>query len=501
MPEHIKALIVILVLSFFVFGFARAPALNWVERVDYDRRRNLWLGLTTVAFLAHNFWLYALSAILLLVLAGKQDNNRVAVFFLAMLVLPPIAVDIPGFGLINILFSLNHVRLLTLAILLPMFMGLLHRTDIAPIGRPLADKLLIAYLILVVLLQLRETTVTDTLRQAFYVFIDAFIPYIVISRSLKELKHFREALSGFVLAALVLAAICLFEAAKHWQLYRAVSSALGAPLDTLSIVERGGILRAMGSTGHPIVAGYVMTVTLGFFLFLKNSLPNKQHQRFGLALISAGLVAPLSRGPWVGAGLMLVTYLATGPFALRRLAVLAFAGLMAIPLLSVLPGGEKVLNLLPFIGTVETNTIDYRAQLLDAAYKVMMRDPWFGSVDFALAPEMQAMIQGRGIIDIVNTYLLISLRSGFVGLGLFVGFFALIAWNLFRTLQKLADKNSELHLLGRSLFASLVAILAIIFTVSDISVIPTVYWSLAGLGVAYVAMIQTNIDQEPGGNQ
>jgi hypothetical protein len=40
------------------------------------------------------------------------------------------------------------------------------------------------------------------------------------------------------------------------------------------------------------------------------------------------------------------------------------------------------------------------------------------------------------------------------------------------------------------LLATLIGILVIIFTVSSITFIPVVYWSIAGLGVAYIQMVR-----------
>jgi O-antigen ligase len=77
-----------------------------------------------------------------------------------------------------------------------------------------------------------------------------------------------------------------------------------------------------------------------------------------------------------------------------------------------------------------------------------------------------------------------------VGLGLFVSFFALILLSIYRAMRSIRDINSEEHLLGRILVATLVAILLIIFTVSSVSIIPIVYWSVAGLGVAYAEMVR-----------
>lgn len=493
MPEHLKALIVILPMAAMVFAFARMPASTVMARPDYIHRRNLWFALTLAAFLAHNFWVYAFIASLLLAYSAAREPNKVALFLFTLMVIPDTGSQIPGFGLVNYLISLSHVRILELVILFPAFLKLLHKSDTLPFGRLATDKALALYMILVVSLALRETSITDTLRQGLYTFTGVFLPYFVISRSLKDIRAFKEAMLGFVLAAMVLALICVFEAARHWHLYRALTYALGIPIDTLSFVERGGILRAMGTVGHPIVAGYVMTVAIGFFMFIKSSVTNKLSRRLGLALLTAGLIAPLSRGPWIGAGVMIVAFLATGPHAAKRLAILAFSGLAALPIIAILPGGQNLIGLLPFIGSIDTGTIDYRAQLLESTYAVIMRNPWVGSTDFALAPEMQAMIQGQGIIDVVNTYLLISLEYGLVGLALFVGFFALIAWNIFQGYRGLRQTNIELFNLGRSLLASLTAILVIIFTVSSVGHIPVIMWSVAGMGAAYGIMLRSAV--------
>jgi len=123
---------------------------------------------------------------------------------------------------------------------------------------------------------------------------------------------------------------------------------------------------------------------------------------------------------------------------------------------------------------------------------VIKRNPWFGSINYLDTPEMESMRQGQNIIDIVNTYISVALEKGFVGLGLFVSFFFLTLLGIYRAMHSVQDKDSEEHLLGRVLLATLLAILIIIFTVSSISVIPIVYWSVAGLGVAYAQMVRKN---------
>lgn len=490
MPEHLRALIVILALACIVFAFARRPATDLIPYSDFTRRRNLWLALTLAAFISHSFWVYAVLMALVLALTQRRERNPLALFFILLFLIPPAPIQIPGLGLINYLFALDHVRLLALLILLPAFFTLRKRAGTLPFARTWPDKLLALYLLLSALLHLRETTLTDTLRQTLYLFTDVFLPYYVASRALKQLSDFKDAMLAFALATMVLALIGVFEYARHWLLYSALTNAMGIHWDMSNYLGRGGSLRASASTGQAIVLGYVISVAIGFYLFLHTRVRSRLQQRLGALLLAAGLFAPLSRGPWVGSAAIIAVFIATGRNAAKRLMLLGLAAVLALPLLSIIPGGNKLIDLLPYIGTIEKGNITYRERLLDNAIIVIQRNPVLGSIDFLSTPEMQSMIQGQGIIDIVNTYLIVTLKSGLIGLALFAGFFIAIALGIYKSFRTFQDKDDETLRLGRALLATLAGVLLTITTVSSISVIPVVYWSLAGLGVAYIQMVR-----------
>ncbi|VVM43293.1 hypothetical protein PS662_00410 [Pseudomonas fluorescens] len=488
MPEHFRALVVILVLAGVVFAMARRPAADLIPANDFIRRRNLWFVLTLLAFFSHSFWVYSAVTIVVLTVARKRERNPVALFFLLLFLVPPASAQIPGFGLINYFIDLNYVRLLSLCVLMPAFFALRRRADTRAFGRTWPDKLMAANLILTSLLLLRETTVTDTLRQSFYLFTDVFLPYYVASRALKNLSDFKDALLGFVLAAMVMSLIGLFEFARSWLLYSALIGAMGMQWEMSSYLNRGGLLRASVTTGQAIALGLVISTAIGLYLFLQEGVRSKLQRRLGALLLAGGLFAPLSRGPWIGAVGMLMVYIATGRHAIKRLMLLGLAGVLSLPLLTLVPGGQKVLDLLPFIGSVDAENITYRQRLFDNAVIVIQHNPLLGSFDFRKTPEMQSMIQGEGIIDIVNTYIGIALSFGLIGLGIFVAFFATTLFGIRKAMREYPDKDDEARRLGRALFATLVGILVTIVTVSSITVIPVVYWSVAGLGVAYAQM-------------
>ena len=493
MPENIRALIVILVLATFFFAFASQHATAIIESGDFKRRRNLWFAFTIISFLSLDFWIYASVAIPLLIYVNRHDSNPCAMFFFVLFALPMELFEIPGLGLFNFLLYLSHTRLLVLVILLPTFLFLRRQQDYLPLGRIVPDKLLAASLLLTAVVYFRDSlSFTDALRNSFYLLLDVFLPYVTFSRSVKYLKEFRDVLLSFVLAVMILALIASVEFYKHWLLYNSVAVAIQGEEGPTKYLGRDGMLRVIASAGHPIVLGYLMAVGVGFYLFLQRSIKHRTVRRLGMGLLAVGLIVPLSRGPWVGVAVLLIVFIATGRFAARKLIGLVLASTLLLSLLAILPGGERAINLLPFVGSTEIENIEYRQQLITNSIIVIKRNLWFGSGDFANTPEMESMRQGQGIIDVTNHYLGITLSSGLAGLGLFIGFFTITLMGIYRAMKSIADKDSGEYHLGRTLLATMFAILVIITTVSSIYFIPIIYWSVAGLGVAYMQMIGKN---------
>lgn len=488
MPEHLKTLGVILFLATLVFVFSKRPACAVaIPESDFARRRNLWFAITLTVFLAHNFWLFVIAVGALLLATTAREPNKAALYFLLLFAVPPIQAEITGLGIIRYFFAIDYLRLLSLTILLPAFFVLRKRAVSEGVKHHPADLLLAAYLILNLLLQLSVDTFTNTLRHAFYMFIDVVLPYYVVSRSLREMQAFREVLMSLLVAALLLALVGGFETARHWLLYSPLEDSLGVQWGYGSYLERDDSLRAQASTGQPIVLGYIMAVALGAMLFLKKSIPNHLSWLLGMALVLIGLVVPLSRGPWIGAAVLVLIFAATGPKAFSRLSLIGLAGLVAIPIALATPAGEKIIKYLPFIGSVDDETVTYRQLLIEVSLDIIEANPLFGSFDFLLF--LEELRQGQGIIDLVNSYLNITLASGLVGLSLFAGFFGVILLSIRKNMRAL-DASDERHLLGRAILAMLIGILVIIFTVSSINVIPIIYWAMAGLGVAYLRMLQ-----------
>ena len=494
MPEHLRALVVILGLAVPVFWIAqRVLCPSVIDVRDFVRRRNLWFGITLAAFLSHNYWLFlAISTVLMLWGASPQrERNPMALFFFLLFAVPAFKGALPGLGIFQHLFEVNHPRFLALFILLPAAMRLSREPSAPRLGRYAADWFLMGYLLLQVVLYFAATTLTQTMRAGFYLVVDMLLLYYVASRSVVDLRGFRDVAGSLGVALMVVAPIAVFEFLKHWLLFSPLTAALGLYWDAGTYLGRDDLLRAMGPAGHALVLGYALAVGLGFWMYLHRTLPTGVWW-VGAVVLFAGLIAPVSRGPWVGAALIVIVAVATGQNAAPRIMKLILAGAGIALLLALTPYGEKFLEYLPFVGSVDEGNVSYRKRLFDVSLMVIAQNPLLGSPTFLSNSTMEQMRQGQGIIDLVNSYLAIALSSGLIGLFLFSAIFVASFVGVYRAMGRNLFESNETELLGRSLLAVLLGVLVMIATVSSILVIPIIYWSVAGLSVAYSAMALNN---------
>ncbi|TNF57183.1 MAG: O-antigen ligase domain-containing protein, partial [Burkholderiales bacterium] len=95
MPEHLRALVVILVIATAVFHVARPVAVQVVPAETFARWRMAWFGLTLALFLSHNFWVYALLLVVWVRYLASREQHVVGLFLILLFVAPPSTVNIP----------------------------------------------------------------------------------------------------------------------------------------------------------------------------------------------------------------------------------------------------------------------------------------------------------------------------------------------------------------------------------------------------------------------
>ena len=495
MPENIVALIYVLAVATAIFVVGRRPIVeNFIDPADYARRRNLWFAITLLLFLSYSYWIYTIVSGILIAACAKRDRNPLAIYSLLLCIAPPHEISLSGLGIVNRLFDLDHYRFLSLLVLLPLAVRLYQtRHDRAPPPKGI-DAMVRAYVFVVFASYgVHSESATAALRSCFQLTLDMWLPYYCASRALRDRAAFRDVAASLVIGMAIMGVLGAFESARHWLLYDSLKAALGLPpADFLSYLGRGsdGPLRALVTMGHPIVLGYSMAVTLAFFLFLAPKLTPRWVRWAAAGALAMGLISPFSRGPWLGAAAMLLTVSYLGRGGTKRVVRLGCAVGFATVFLLMTPLSDKVFRYLPFVGNVETDTIDYRKQLFDVSVVVLKQNPWLGDPFFLQNPLMEQMRQGQGIIDMVNTYLQIALPYGVIGLILFVIPFVSSMRSVWKTARQ-HDGDEEIERLGRTLVGAVVAILVTISTVSSIMVLPIMYWFVLGLCGSFIAAFAT----------
>jgi hypothetical protein len=496
-PEYLKALIVIMGLALPTFWLARKQVCEVaIPTEEYNQRRNLWIALTLGAFLATNFWVYSIFSCVVVYYVSTKTKNSMALFLFVVFAVPPISNPIPGIGGVQQIFSVSHARILAVMVLLPAYIKVRGQTNTDKFGKSWTDRMIIGYLVLPLVLQVSVDSWANSVRYVLYSLTDVLLPYYVASRAIYTIKDWKDTLMSFTMAVTVLSVVAIFEYSRHWLLYSTVPSQLRVEWDYGSYMSRAESVRALATAGHAIVLGYIVMFGLAFCVFTKNLIPNKKFRLVGFGLILYAIFATAARGPWVGALGVGAVILLTGQDRAKRIGQIAMILPFLTGLLMITTWGSEFLSYLPFIGTTESESVIYRQRLFDISVQVIAMNPILGSFDYLRNPLMQQMMQGDGIIDLVNSYLGIALTYGLLGLTLFTGVFLTGGYSVFRAIQR-TSPGDELNTLGRSILAALVGMLITIATASSVSFIALLYWILAGFCVAFEKTVSRATEKLP----
>lgn len=491
MIGNLKALVVVLVLALVIFALAKPLCLRFMAADDFARRRNLWFALTVAAFVSPSFWLYVLVAVPLLWWVGARDSNPMALYFIAWYVIPAGSIEIPTV-LINKLFALDNFRLLSIVLLLPVAVRELSARSRA-VGNPfrVADVFVIAYGALQLLMFMPYESITNTMRRTLLYGLDMVLVFYVFSRLSVDRRRTIEAIATLCLGVSIMAAIGLFEFARGWLLYQGINETWGNP-NVFAWILRGDDLRAQASAGHALVLGYVSAMAFGLWLYLQRKVASLAVRLAVIGIFWAGLIASISRGPWLVAVLVYLSYSLLAPITTTRmLQKFTLIGLITAAVL-ISPYGAGIVDRLPFIGSVDEGTVDYRQQLVTVSWRLIQENPFFGN-PFVLL-QLEELRQGQGIIDLINGYVSILLYHGLIGLTLFLGFFAVGLWGCVRHVYRCRASHPDTAFLGASIAACMIGTLLMGAVGSFGNAVMILYLALAGMSNGFVAQISQKLE-------
>ena len=424
-----------------------------------------WGVITAIIFLSeYNILVVILSAAALLVTGPAAAAHRVAFYIIVLGAVPAqLETELPFPG-VNYLITLDHATVAALALLAgPLLKSMVDNSERDRMR--LADWLVIFFAIYATVMTSRELPLTSVIRQLWINLTIIVLPYFAISRSLRTSSDIRGAVWASLALAGVVGCIQLAEQVKHWQFYN-----LLIPASIFTVSEyRFGLLRVGATLNGPLV-GWVVMLAIVVLLSFRRMERVSLLRAMPLLILFAGSAAMTgSRAafmiPTLGLGLYVVI-IASGRFA--QAGVFATGVAAGIAVYIYLSGDVDKLD--------EFGTFSYRQELIAASLRQISEYPFFGKVDYIRDENFRHLVQGQGIVDIVNYYLQIALGYGFFGLALFLSPFVLIGYRLWSRLAKKRgagaddemDQDRKLAVVG---FIGIVGFLLLIGTTSATSYI------------------------------
>ena len=499
MLNNLKALVVVLVLAYFVFRLLKPYALKFIAEIDYDRRRNVWFVVTTLAFVSNNFWIYCLTAFPVMFWAGKRDPNPVALYALLFQVIPPVTFELPAI-VINRIFGINNYRLLSMAVLIPGIWRLAQATararaeekKMGTLQHRSVDYSMLLYLLLFLQLglELPYEDFTNTIRRGTLFMLDYFVLVYLTARSCNTAPRLKEVVATFCLTCALFIPAAVFEAGKGWLLFTGLANVWGAYMP-FTYLMRGDALRAQVSTGHSLSLGYLLSVGFSFWLMLASEFSSQRTRVLGFAALWVGMFASFARASWVASVLSYISYcfLRTGGLKQLLKAFLLLVPVVGVGLMT--PYGQRIAQSLPFIGTVDAANVVYRQKLGEASWDLITQHPWFGDPFFMR--HLEFLRQGQGIIDLVNVYAFFAMEFGIVGLILFLMPYLLglrSSWTYSRRLEAI---NPTFASFGMGLLSAMVGSAFFLYTGAFDGVTPIVYYLLIGLAAGYAGVARIEL--------
>ena len=428
---------------------------------------------------------------------GGDIKARVAAFLLLILLFPPVSQSLGGVADMNHLFILDHVHTLSLVLLGPATIQLLLRKRVER-GNPFraVDAFLIAYQVLQLALMFRNISGTAVLRFLFESATTILLPYYVMTRGLRSLSDVKFVGSFMMIGFIFLAGVGVAEEVTRHSIYSPLAYIYDVKWQLTQSLMRGGMLRVQATTPEPIVLAVLMIAALGLWTWLSGPAWRRPRNLAVYVVLLAALAFTWSRGPWLGAAVFVISLIALKVCS-SRIYVAGLIGVACTVVVAKVTGTDQVFYdfLKSIFGSSESDfgTIEYRRQIMDASLALMQQSPLFGVPNYSAY--LQDFKQGEGIIDLVNTYMIIGLNSGVIGLTLFLMPHLIVYFKLINRLLSPVDNAS--HDIFVCSFASVVLALCFtLVTTSTTGVISYILLTWIALPLVYM-QYRNEAAQEP----
>lgn len=326
-----------------------------------------------------------------------------------------------------------------------------------------------------------ERTTISSIKSVMKFALDIVIPYFLIVHWASSWARLKALFFAIMLSGLALSVFSIFEALTNWNIFRSMGlKGMGWVSGYAPYRE---FLRAKATFPESIAFGFYIIFSMGITIaVLLRSKRKILIKIFVLMLFLAAVFVTQSRGDYLAAAIMLVayTYYRVKPTTKFMLIVVM---IVVIPVASYIyiqksPAGPAI----NVEQVDEYGTLEYRKKLFVALLSLIPQHPFFGNSQFMAEPEMQALRQGQGIIDPVNTYLTMAVQQGLIALFFFL-------YLIFRAVRVgrqyvaygYARNNGIWVHLGAAVAGVVIAIAAALANMSFYATIPPIFWFLMAI--------------------
>lgn len=408
------------------------------------------IALVALTALSHSIIIGMMVGALLVffITRGKSNEQRIAFFFGVIFVLPPD--DAIRFYVGINMGALDYPTLMAFCLLVPMLLFQAKDRHFCKLNT--LDKFVLAFFVWQILLYFRFPSITSTFRESFWLALQYIVPYLAIRYFTRDYYLVLVAIAFALLSQMF---ISCMEGVLGWKMYESLKALVNYPDFRYSMYKfRHGFLRTEAVFGNPLIialfSNFAFLITYIIFKKPGIEVPASFKKWLALGAIGVAFVGAFMTGSRAGlAGIVIIVvayHAAMWASRRKRDPKKMLVSLAAIGIVSGLVIGKDF---------IEEN-FDYRYRLFETSTAVLKASPFTGYVDPHTAPGMEVMLQGEGIVDIVNSYIYFALKLGLPGLFLFL---IVIFTALSRVYFVIRHVDDERYALGLFLFCSL-AILA-----------------------------------------
>jgi len=299
-------------------------------------------------------------------------------------------------------------------VILAIFTNLFLRTNLLKHYRFIwLDKLVIIYFTAQLIAGAATTPIMILLENRAGAIFDMVLPYFAVRIILKTKEQYLTLLKAVMVVAAPLAILGLYQSITSHNIVGSLKDYAAWETGGQSSTMRYGLYRATVTFSHPIMFGLFFAmfgpVCVGLFRSVSR---NRRLYAVGIALMGVGAFSSLSTGP------LLAALLAGGFLAFYRWRK---NWKPVLTIIIVMCGILEVISNRHFYDvlgdfSLKSSAVWYRSKLVDVAlFEGGMSGHWITGYGF-MDPNWGPKIDGRGISDVVNHYLVILCRYGLVGL-------------------------------------------------------------------------------------